>query len=291
MGIKKTESILAGSIASSPHYDTFLREVRPGDTTQTIIKNIRQRIARSTKPVKSTDLADGLKNTIVQILREEHQLLGLKAVNTTLRRMISKIESMPAEQKAIAGSFMPLLAKLFANEKHALEKEDIFARTTSGGVVDGVTRGTQSPDLNGIGGAVIIAFYIRIAQLLIMDLEENLGAKSYALFDKILKKSKYHEAFLCRFHVTDDIAANVESIRQHISNKGYRLSKMSFIKGFQQVLIELLLEERRLLGNKPTRASLSKIKRFLSDPKQRDFMPLSVYFISTIETSAPMLVK
>ena len=291
MGGKKAASILSGSIASSPHYDTFLQEIRPGDTTNTMVKNIRERMGRSSKPVKSTDLAAGLKNTIVQVLKEEHQLLGPKAVNGTLRRMISIIESMPAEQKIIAGSFMPLLAKLFANEKHSLETEDIFATTTSGGVAAGVTSGAQAPNLNGIGGAVIIAFYIRIAQILIMDLEENLGAKSHALFDKILKKSKYHEAFLCRFHVTDDIAANVESIRQHISNGGYRLSKMSFIKGFQQVLIELLLEERRLLGNKSTRASLTKINRFLSDPKQGDLMPLSTYFISTIETTAPMLVK
>ena len=40
--------------------------------------------------------------------------------------------------------------------------------------------------------------------------------------------------------------------------KAMRLSKMSFIRGFQQVLVELLLEERRLLGSKPTRASLSQ---------------------------------
>ena len=290
MGSKKAASILASSTASSPYYDTFLRDVRPGDTIDTMVKNIRERIGRSSKPLKSTDLATGLKNTIMQILKEEHQLLGLKAVNGTLNRMISVIESMPAEQKIIASSFMPLLAKLFVNEKHPLETEDIF-RTTSGRDAVESTGGIQKPNLNDIGGAVIIAFYSRIARILIMDLEENLGTKSHALFDKILKKSKYHEVFLCRFRVTDDIAANVESIRRHISNAGYRLSKMSFIKGFQQVLIELLLEERRLLGDKPTRASLSKINRFLSDPKQRDLMPLSVYFISTLETNAPMLVK
>ena len=291
MGSKKATSIVTGSIASSPYYDTFLQEVRPGETTNTMVKNIRKRMGQSSKPIKSTDLATGLKNTIVQILREEHRLLGLKAVNGTLRRMISTIESMPAEQKIIAGSFMPFLAKLFANEKRSLETEDIFARTTSGGIVASGTSGIQTPDLNGIAGAVIIAFYSRIAQILITDLEENLGAKSHVLLDKILKKSEYHETFLCRFHVTDDIAANVESIRQHISNEGHRLSKMSFIKGFQQVLIELLLEERRILGNKSTRASMSKINRFLSDPKQRDLMPLSAYFISTIEANAPMLVK
>jgi len=285
MGGKKAASILAGSIESSPHYDTFLQEVRPEDTTSTMVKNIRERIGRSSKPVKSTDLATGFKNTIVQILKEEQQLLGSKAVYGTLRRMITLIESMPAEQKIIAGSFIPLLTKLFASEKRSMETEDIFARTTSSGVVSGGTgSGIPIPNLSDISGAVIIAFYSRIAQILITDLEENLGVKSHTLLEKILKNSEYHEAFLCRFHAADDIATNVESIRRHISNEGHRLSKMSFIKGFQQVLIELLLEEKHLLGSKPTRTSLAKLNRFMSDPKQRDLMPLSKYFISTIET-------
>lgn len=284
MGGKKAASILAQSIASFPQYDTFLGEIRPEDTIDTMVDNIRESIGRSSKPVNSADLARGLKNTIVQVLKEEHRLLGLKAVNGTLGRMITLIEHMPGEQKIIAGSFMPLLVKLFTNEKGLPATEDIFSGTTSDGAVTGSTHGIQTPDLSNIGGDVIIAFYSRIARILIRDLEENLGAKSHALLDEILKKSEYHPAFLCQFHAADDITTNVERIRHHISNEGYRLSKMIFIKGFQQVLIELLLEEKRLLGNKSTRTSLSKINRFMSDPKQGDLMPLSSHFVSTIES-------
>ena len=205
--------------------------------------------------------------------------------------MISLIEGMPEEQKIIAGSFMPLLAKLFSNGKDTPETEDIFLRSTSDGGVTGGSNGISTPRLSGINGAGIIAFYTRIAQILITDLEENLGAKSHVLFDKILEKSEYHATFLCCFQVRDDIAANVERIRGHISNKGLRISKMKFIRGFQQVLVELLLEERRLLGSKPTRASLSRLNRFMSDPKQGEFLPLAEYFVSTIETMAPTLMK
>ena len=289
MGSKKAVILLNGSIKTSPYYEPFLQAVRPEDTVNTMVHNIRERIGQSSKPVKSTDLATGLKNTIVQILKEEHQLLGLKAVNGTIRRMIVLIESMPAEQKIIAGSFMPLLTKLLTREKRSLGTEDFFAPTTSGGPVSDATNDILTPNLSGIGGAVIIAFYTRIAQILIIDLEESLGAKSHMLFGKILKQSEYYEEFLCRFQAAEDIAVNVENIRQHISNEGYRLSKMSFIKGFQQVLVELLLEERRLLGSKPTRASLARVRRFMSDSRQRDLIPLATYFISTIETMAPTL--
>jgi Domain of unknown function (DUF4388) len=290
MGNKKAAAIFEASIKTSHHYELFLRAVRPEDTANTMVQNIRERIGQSSKPVKSTDLATALKNTIVQILKEEHQLLGLKAVNGTMRRMIALIEGMPAEQKIIAGSFMPLLTKLFTGEKGSQGTEDIFAHTTSGGPVSGPASGIVTPNLGGIGGAVIIAFYSRIAQILIVDLENDLGVKSRVLFDKILKQSEYYEAFLCRFRSDDDIAENVENIRQHISNEGLRLSKMSFIKGFQQVLVELLLEEKRLLGNKPTRSSLARVRQFMSDPRQKDLMPLATYFISTIETMAPTLL-
>ena len=84
-------------------------------------------------------------------------------------------------------------------EKTSPETEDIFLRSTSDGGVTGGSNGISTPRLSGINGAVIIAFYSRIAQILITDLEENLGAKSHALFDKILEKSEYHATVFMLF--------------------------------------------------------------------------------------------
>jgi uncharacterized protein DUF4388 len=289
MGIKKAASIVDYSIKSSPHYDVFLREINPADTASTIVQKIRERMSRSARPLKSIDLAAGLKNIIVQVLNEEHRLLGLKAVDNTLRRLVSLVEAMPAEQKLVARSVMPLLNKMVADEKHPVETGDIFARTTSGGLVSDDGNGIVKPNLSTIGGAMIIAFYSRIAQLLITDLETDIGVKAHTIFQKILQNSEYYEKYLCRFQADKNITANVESIRRHISNEGHRLSKMSFIKGFQAVIMELLLEERRLLGDKPTRASVFKIRKYMSDPKQKDLKPLAHYFFATLEVFAPGL--
>jgi len=286
MGFKKAASILDHGIKSSPHYDVFLREINPADTANTMVQKIRERISRSSRPVKSTDLATGLKNTIIQVLNEEHRLLGLKAVDNTMRRLVSLAEAMPAEQKLIARSFMPLLNKMFADEKHPVETEDIFARTTSGGSVSDAGNGIVKPNLSTVGGAMIIAFYSRIAQLLIADLEADIGVKAHTIFQKILQNSEYYEKYLCRYQADKNITANVESIRRYISNEGHRLSKMSFIKGFQAVIMELLLEERRLLGDKSTRASVFKVRKFMSDPKQKDLIPLAHYFLATLEVFA-----
>lgn len=290
LGTRKADSILDSCIKASPYYNIFLNEIHPGDSSSEMIQKVRQRVSLPSNPVKSTDVASGLKNTVVHFLNEEHRLLGLKAVNNTLKRIIALTETMTADQKLIAGSFIPHLIKRYSGDGPSNQTEDIFARTTSGGIYSGGAGGVPNPNLSGMGGAVIITFYSRIAQILIKDLEDNIGVKSIALLDKTLRNSEYYEQFLCRFDARNDIPTNVENIRRHISNEGHRLSKMSFIKGFQQVLIELLTQERQILGDKPTRASLLKVHRFISDPKQKEFLPLAKYFFATLESEIPTAV-
>jgi len=288
MGIKKAASIVTRAINYSPQHD-YLREIKSEDTAATMVSKIRDYISNLSQPVKSTELAAGLKNTIVQVMKEEHRLLGLKAVNGTLKRMDSQIMAMPAEQKLIAKSFMPVLNKIFLNAPRSQATEDIFARTTSEGTMTDSGTDIGKPNLGAIGGAMIIAFYSRIAQMLIADIEAEIGVKAHIIFKRIIDNSAYHEKFLSQFQAAKDVSANVENIRRHIANEGYRLSKMSFVKGFQEVIIELLMEQRQLLGDRPTRASLAKVRKFMSDPKQEELIPIAQYFLSTLGSAAPDL--
>ncbi len=290
MGIKKAASIVTQAISNSPHHK-YLNEIKPEDTAATMASKMRDRISHSSQPIKSTELAAGLKNIITQAMKEEHRLLGLKAVKGTLKHIVALTEAMPAEQKLIAKSFMPVLNNMFLKVKQPETTEDIFARTTSEGSMTESGMGIGKPNLSGIGGAMIIAFYSRIAQLLIADFEAEIGVKAHIIFKKIVEKSEYQEKFLGQFQSAKDILTNVENIRQHIADKGYRLSKMSFIKGFQEVIIELLLEQRQLLGDRPTRASLAKVRKFMSDPKQRDLIPIAQYFLTTLGSVAPELTS
>ncbi len=289
MGIKKAGSIVEHAIDISPRHD-YLKEIKPQDTTATMVRKIREGMSRSSQPVNSTELALGLKNSIINVIKEEHRLLGIKAVNATLKRIVLLTETMPSEQKLIARSFMPVLNKMFGDDKRTRHPEDIItARTTSEGSLKDSGTGMDHPNLGAIGGAMIIAFYSRITQLLIVDLEAEIGVKAYNIFKKIVEKSEYNQKFLGQFQAAKDISTNVENIRRHIANEGYRLSKMSFIKGFQEVTIELLLVQRQLLGDKPTRASLFKIRKFMSDPKQKELIPIGQYFLTKLGAVAPEL--
>ena len=290
MGIKKAASIVTQAIHNSSQQE-YLKEIKPEDTAATMVLKIRDRISRSSQPIKSTELTTELKNTIIQIINEEHRLLGLRAVNGTLKRIVSLTETMPAEQKLIAKSFLPVLNKMFFNVKRPQATEDIFAHSTSEETITDGGAGIGKPNLSDINGAMIIAFYSRMTKLLIADFEAEIGVKAHIIFKRIIEKSEYQEKFLGQFQANQDISTNVKNIRQHIANEGYRLSKMSFIKGFQEALISLLLEQRQLLGAKPTRTSLSKIHKFMSDPRQKDLIPIAQYFLSTLGSVAPDLTS
>ena len=288
MGIKKATSIVTHAIHYASNHE-YLREIKPEDTAATMVVKIRDRISHSTEPIKSTEVATELKNTILQVVKEEHRLLGLKAVKGTLERINSLTEAMPAEQKLIAKSFMPVLSKMFFNTKRPQTTEDVFALTDSEGTMTDGGLGIGKPNLGGIDGAMIISFYSRIAHMLIADFEAEIGIQAHILFKKIIEKSEYYEKFLGQFKAAKDISTNVEDIRRHIAIEGHRLSKMSFIKGFQEVIIELLLVQRQLLGDKPTRASLAKVCKLMSDPKQKDLIPMAQYFLTALGRIAPDL--
>ena len=81
----------------------------------------------------------------------------------------------------------------------------------------------------------------------------------------------------------DDIQTNVSRIRDHISNEGYRLGKSSFMFGFQQALVELLLTKKQLLGKKSAITAVGNIEAFLSTISQEEFRPLAMKLMTTIK--------
>jgi hypothetical protein len=270
------------SLKASPYYEAFLQGLKMGDSINTSLKRIQHLLKNRSKPLMPTELAAGFRDTLVQIIKQEHQLLGIKAVTNTLQRIGATTTAMPAEQKIIAESVIPLLGRLFDGGRPTVGTDDIFARTTSENLEEKRRDAASVSNLGKVSGASIIAFYSRITQIIMKDLETNIGTKSHDMLAGILRRSEYYEQFLCGFNAKDAIETNVERIRRHISSEGYRLSKMSFINGFQQILFELLMEEKRILGNKPTHASIRNIQKFTAIAKQDDFEPLAEHFFSTL---------
>jgi DNA-binding phage protein len=288
LGKKKSDSILDKSIRASNHYEFFLQTIVLGESTETNIQRMNAWITGQQKEISSRELYNEFKNIIAFLLIEECNLLGFKSFKYTIQRIVEISDAMPQEEKQMAHSVITFLNTVLDDEKLPVGTEGSLGALSTNGETKGDHDAIPFPRLSQIGGAAVIAFYSRIMQIIMNDLERAIGSKSNELIQKILGSSAYHEKFLSQFNVKDDVKTNVERIRQYISEKGYRLGKISFVNGFQQVLIELLREEKHLLGDKPTRASIMKLESIASTFKQKEFRYLTEHLMLTIASQGDL---
>jgi len=289
LGKKKSASILDKGIQTSKHYDFFHQTIMVGESTETNIQRMNAWIIEQQKDISSKDLYSEFKDVIAFLLIEEYNLLGFKSFKHTVQRIVEITDAMPQEEKQMAQSIITSLNDLLDDKKFQTGTEGFFNGLTTNGETKGDPNAIPFPKLSQIGGAAVIAFYSRIIQLIMDDLESAIGSKSNELIQKILESSAYHEKFLSQFNVRDDVKTNVERIRQYISEKGYRLGKISFVNGFQQVLIELLCGEKDLLGDKPTHASIMKLDSMASTFKQKEFRYLTEHLMLTIKSHGDLI--
>jgi hypothetical protein len=289
LGKKKAGSILDKGCKSTKHHDFFLQSIMTGETTETNIQRMNAWMIEQQKDITSKDLYNEFKEIIVFLLVEEHHLLGFKSFKNTVQRIVEISDSMPLEEKQMAQSMVIFLNSLLEGINLQTGKEVSFNGLTTNGFSKGDSNTIPFPKLGQVGGAAVIAFYSRVIQIIMDDLERAIGSKSSEMLQKILESSAYYEKFLSQFDVKDDVKTNVERIRKYISEKGYRLGKISFVNGFQQVLIELLYEEKDLLGEKPTYASIEKLDSMASTLKQKEFRYLTEHLLQTIKSRGDLI--
>ena len=84
------------------------------------------------------------------------------------------------------------------------------------------------------------------------DLEHDIGSQGASLFKRLMASSEYYESVLATFDIESSTADNISNLRDYITSHGYGLDKERLIQAFQQLLTDLLVEEKSLLGPKAT---------------------------------------
>jgi predicted transcriptional regulator len=289
LGEKKSESILDNSTKATNHDEFFLQTIKVGESTETNIQRMNAWMVEQQRHISARDLVNGFKNIITFLLREEYHLLGFKSLKNTIQRVLEISDTIPQEEQQIADSMIGFLKRVLNDEKELVDTEGSFNSLSTDDESKKDHDIIPFPHLSQIGGAMVIAFYSRILQFIMDDLDAAIGSKSDGLILKIMANSPYHEKFLSQFNVRDDVKTNVERIRQSISDRGLRLSKISFINGFQQALLDLLYEEKQLLGTKAAGASVMKVEKLIPILKQQEFKWLAEHLIQTIKSRSDFM--
>jgi hypothetical protein len=110
-------------------------------------------------------------------------------------------------------------------------------------------------------------------QLVITDLEIEVGAKARSLFQGLIRSSQDSDNILAQFEVLDTSEPNPLRLKDNVNTKELKIKGQDLVQVFQQVLRGLLAEESRILGPKATELTLSRLVDRVG-AKHEQFKPL-----------------
>jgi hypothetical protein len=280
IGGKKAVSFLEKSLNHPPYYEKFLCAFQPDADVITNIRLIREHLERQKKKILRKEIINGFNHVVVNLLQEEYQLLGYRASKNTVSRANAVLKLAPHNQKSLARNMIRFFDQYCEDEgllrgikslSSTMDLEQNLAEEGSKSLLYSVDK---------IRGGTIIAFYSKVLQMLMSDLENEIGTKALDLFKNIVRNSRYYNTFLSKFDIKNDINTNVKRISMHIRTQGHKLDKQGMVLAFQQVVMALLQEEKRLLGDKATQLSIINIEGHMAATTEIKYKPLTDHLIS-----------
>jgi hypothetical protein len=112
--------------------------------------------------------------------------------------------------------------------------------------------------------ATILAFYLRLLQVITADLAGELGGKkAREALEASLKHVRAREEFLLAIGSNQDLTEGVWKVRTALQHQN--LSSKELLHGLNQAILALIDEENRLLGSKATMSTLRVLHQALDD--------------------------
>jgi hypothetical protein len=257
LGQKKASGSFGKSMTQSTYYEPFLKVFQLNQDSAANIGQIQTYLNQQRKSLTQKDFIIGFNEVVAGLLREQYEFLGYKATNNTVKRMRAALETVPANQK--------LLARAISQSLENYEDEDILsgkkmvastvALSDSGSIGDGAAL----PNLDKMEAGTIVHFYNDMFQVVMADLEREVGAKGLNLLQKIIKGIRDSENLLTQFDLQGNSSNIAQRMQKHMSAKAPKRSKNDLVMTFQEVLRGLLFEESRLLGPKATEATVARL--------------------------------
>jgi hypothetical protein len=275
LGSKKATSVLEKSLNHSPYYERFLFVFQPGADVPTNFNRINIHLKKQREKVLREDLTKGFNQVAGSLLREECILLGFKASQTTLSRISAALKDLPREHRPLARNIIQFLDHYCANDD-LLQGITSLSETMDFG--RNLTPDRSQPlsyRVDNSKKTEIISFYSEVIQVIISDLENEIGTKALDLFQNIVRNAEDDYTFLLQFDVKNDIKSNVKRIEAHINSQRRKYGKQDLVMAFQNVLIALLQEENRLLGEKSTQMSILSLEKHLADRTEAKYKTIA----------------
>ena len=279
LGASKATSSLENSLRQSAYYERFLKPFQLNQDLATNINKMETHIQQQRQSLSQNDLINGFNQVLVRLLGEQYHFLGYKSTRSTVQRMRASLQNVPATHRPLAQAISRFFEH-YENEDYLRGTKQVAS--TQAGAASGISE-ARSPQatISNMSGTAIVNFYNEMFRLVISDLEQEVGAKVRGLFQGLIRSSQYSDALLSHFEVQDVSDPNPLRLKDTVKTGGLKLSGQDLVQTFQQVLRGLLLEESRLLGQKATDSTVSRLAERMK-ASHTQFKPLLDQLTATV---------
>jgi hypothetical protein len=250
LGDKKAASCLEGSLRHSDYYERFLCVYKHDHGLDANLSCILSHVEKQGRPLSKTQLIEGFNQVVGNLFQDERRLLGSAATKDTMSRVRSALESVPEHQRLLTQATSRFLDGY--EDGSLLTKTGIVSETKSPGPGTTIT-------LSKIGNAAIVTFYNQAIQLVVTDLERELGTKARKVLQKVMKDFSHYGSFFSQLDMGNSSETSVAYTSEHIKAQGPKLSEQGLVQALEELLIALLQEESQLLGDKATQVTISRL--------------------------------
>ena len=258
LGGRKATTSLENCLRQSGYYDQFLSGLQLDQDLATNVNKMQSLLNRYGQAFSHNDLINGYNQVVVRLLGEQYQFLGHKATRSTVQRLRAALEQAPATQRNLAQAISRFLQH-YENEDFLRGAKAGVATAPAAGGGASAPRAPAVPKLNNMTGSAIVNFYNDMFQLVITDLEREVGAKAQDLFRGLIRNSQNSDNILAQFEVLDTSSPNPLRLKDNVNTKELKIKGQDLVQTFQQVLRGLLAEESKILGRKATDLTLSRL--------------------------------
>jgi len=280
LGDKKATASLEDSLRHSTYYERFLCAFKLDQDLDTNFSQTLTHLEKQGQTLSKKELTEGFNQVIGNLLRDEYRLLGSPATKGTVTKVRAALESVPEYQRLLAQAVGWFLDRYedgnFPPETGGLSKTKNLGPSATTEV------SLLAPKLDNISSAAIVSFYNQVIQVVMTDLERELGAKARNLFQNVMRNSSYYGSFFSRLDLGDSSETNVVPMPEHIKTQELKLGKQDLVRALQEVLIALLREESQLLGDKATHVTISHLMEEMGGQTQQKPLAdhLSAFLVS-----------
>jgi hypothetical protein len=258
IGQNKATDSIEYNLHQSSYYESFLKVFRLNRDLTTNVGQIQAFLQKQNRTLTQKDFIKGFNQVIGSLLREQYKLLGYKATKSTLDRMKAVLEKVPESQRLLARAVSRSLEhyrdKAFLSGKRNVGTA--MAASASGVIEEGI----KASNLGKLGGEAIVGFYNDMFQLVVTELQKEVGAKAQVLVNNTIKDTKGYATLFTQFDLQGNLNNIALRIQKHINAKGLKPSERDLVVAFQEVLSGLLAEESKLLGPRTTAATVARLE-------------------------------